>query len=434
MNHKAHRLLKLFSFKSLLILLLLAAPTIQYRVEWGAFSFALMEPVVLLVSAVLLIHQAVQCQQLKVPKEPPVFLFAAMTLWSFIIRPWASNWQNGLSDVRDWAIPLLGFITFLSTIRQGWPKWIKIFLILVWLNAWLGIYQHFTDSFKPFITELAAYKTGFTFSLEENRLALAPFAVGLFSHPNGFAMYLFAGLMVALGEFYKSSRKLPFFIIILLPIALSLYWTYAKATLLVVAGLIPFYWLERRVRSNKTFWAFISMGLITGLLALSQITKHIPAPLLTTFWWRVGLWNTGLITLVNFPVVLFFGNGLDIFAKSAYYAQPHNLYLYVVLQYGLPGLLIIILLVTYILKRGNQLRRSGRMRSEPLLAALWLGLLGYFAIGLAESNLMGIESRAIFMTLVACFAGLAREVAGGDDVCKRGTIYADGKTQYPGNI
>jgi hypothetical protein len=244
-------------------------------------------------------------------------------------------------------------------------------------------------------------------------------------------MYLFAGLMVALGEFYKSSKKLPFFIVIILPIALSLYWTYAKATLLVLAGLIPFTWLERRVSSNKTFWAFVSMGLIAGLMIIWQITKYIPPALLVTFWWRIGLWNTGLITLGNLPHVLLFGNGLDIFANSAYYGQPHNLYLYIVLQYGLPGLLIVILLALYILKKGNRLRRSGWMRSEPVLATLWLGLLGYFAIGLVESNLMGIENRAIFMTLVACFAGLAREAAGGHDTCMenhRGTIYADGKT------
>jgi len=430
------RSLKLFSFKSLLVFLLFTAPTIQYRVEIGAFSFALMEPVVLLVSVILLIHHAVQYRRLSVPKEPLVFLFTVITLWTSTIRPWASNWQNGLSDVRDWAIPLLGFMTLLCTIRQGWLKWSTIFLILVWLNAWLGIYQHFTNNFRPFITELAAHKTGFTLSPEENRLAQVPFAVGLFSHPNGFAMYLFAGLMVALGEFYKSGRKLSFFIIVILPIALSLYWTYAKATLLIAAGLIPFSWLERQVRSNKTFWAFVSMGLIAGLMTLWQIAKHIPAALLTTFWWRVGLWNIGLITLVNFPRVLLFGNGLDIFAESAYYGQPHNLYLYVVLQYGLPGLLIMILLVSYVLKQGNRLRRSGWMRSEPILAALWLGLLGYFAIGMVESNLMGIESRAIFMTLLAYFTGLTREVTTSQTahLGTQGAIYANWKAERLGNI
>jgi len=71
------------------------------------------------------------------------------------------------------------------------------------------------------------------------------------------------------------------------------------------------------------------------------------------------------------------------------------------------------------------------MRSEPVLAALWFGLLGHFAIGLVESNLMGIENRAIFMILLACFAGLAREAAGSHAACmenQRGIIYADGKT------
>jgi len=46
------------------------------------------------------------------------------------------------------------------------------------------------------------------------------------------------------------------------------------------------------------------------------------------------------------------------------------------------------------------------------LAALWMGLISFFIVGLVESNLMGIEARMIFLIYWACFLGLWREVAG----------------------
>jgi hypothetical protein len=46
---------------------------------------------------------------------------------------------------------------------------------------------------------------------------------------------------------------------------------------------------------------------------------------------------------------------------------------------------------------------------EPLLAVLWIYLLGFFAIGLVESNLLGVEIRMLFLIFSACFSGLLRE-------------------------
>ncbi len=396
------------SIKALLILLLFAAPLVQYRVEMGNFSFASMEPVVLLVLTIWLTRQMMR-GQLTISKDPSVLMFTVMAFWAFIVRPWAINWQNGLSDVRDWLIPLLGFVILLA-VHRGWRIWITVFLILVWLNAWFGIYQHIANDFRPFIHEVAKYKTGFLISLETGRLMQASFAVGFFSHPNSFAMYLFAGLMIALGKLQESRRKLPFFVLVVLPIAISFYWTYAKASLLVALGLILPHWLNHRLKSTPAFLGIAGAGLVTGALILWSMIKYVPSEMLGTFWWRVGLWQTALNVLSNNPQILLSGNGLELFAQSAYYGQPHNLYLYFLLQYGLPGFLMVLILFSYFWTLGLRLRKNGSMRANPILAALWFAVMGYFAIGLVESNLMGIESRMIFMTLAACFTGLAREV------------------------
>lgn len=402
------RCVRFFSAQTILIFLLFAAPLVQYRVEMGSFSFALMEPVVLLVSIVWLINQMVH-RKLTILKEPLVLVFTAMVIWTFAVRPWAINWKNGLSDVRDWLISLVGFVTLLNITHHGWRNWVVVFLVLAWLNAWLGIYQHVVDGFRPFIGELATYKTGFLISPEEGRLMRASFAVGFFSHPNGFAMYLFVGLMIALGQLQEARKKLPFFFLVVLPIVTSLYWTYAKASLLVAVSLIPVYWLNHRIKSISALLGIVSAGLIIGALILWQAVKYVPPEMLVTFWWRVGLWQIALNILGNYPQILLLGNGLDIFAYSAYYGQPHNLYLYFLLQYGLPGLMLMLILAGYFWTLGFRLRKNGLTKANPVLAALWFAIIGYFAIGLVESNLMGIENRMIFMTLAACFTGLARE-------------------------
>jgi O-antigen ligase len=394
----------------LLIFLLILASTIHYRVELRGFSFTLMEPIILAVSAILFAHQLLNRRTLLVLKDWLVYLFLGITLWAALIRPWAVDWQHGLSDVRDWAIPVLGFVALTSTIRHGWRKWIALFVIWAFVNALLGAYQHLTDSFRPFVAELAALKTGFTLSPDEDRLALVSYATGLFSHPNGFAMYLFMGLMMALGwlaDGRHRGRKL----VLVATIAFGLFWTYAKASLLVIGFAIGLFWLARRVKPEPRLVALMGAALALGAVGLIIGARLVPDALLLTFDWRVGLWRTALDVVAGHPEILIIGNGMDIFARQAYYAQPHNLYLYLLLEYGMVGLLWVALVIWRIWVRGWQLRRTGLMAREPMLAALWIALLSYFGIGLVESNLLGIESRMIFLFSMACLVGLSRELS-----------------------
>jgi O-antigen ligase len=392
----------------LLLLLLFLAPTIQYRIETGSVSFAIMEPVVLTVSGVLLAQQ-VRHRRLVIVNDPLVFLFLGMVLWAALIRPWADDWKHGLSDVRDWAIPALGYVALVSTIRRGWRRWIVLLLVAVVLQALLGIYQHVTDSARPFISQGAEFKTGFAISPETSQLALVSFAVGLFSHPNGYALYLFIGLMVALGWRAAGWRRWlkP---ALIAPIALALFWAYAKASLLVMVFGVACFWLQRWLKSSRALLVLTGAALLivaSGLLIAAQL---VSSALLETFYWRAGLWQTAMELISDHPGILFIGNGMEAFARQAYYGQPHNVYIFLLLQYGMIGLVWVALAIGIIGRRGWRFHRYGLMAREPLLAALWVALLGYFAVGLVESNLLDIEGRMIFFLVVACFGGLVREV------------------------
>jgi O-antigen ligase len=394
---------------NILILLLFLAPTVQYRVEVGSFSFALMEPITLLISTALLTWQIIARRRLVLVNDTLIFLCLGMVLWAMLIRPLDADWKHGLSDIRDWAIPVLGYAALTSSIRQGWRRWSLLLLVAVFLQALLGIYQHFADTARLFVAESAAYKTGFEVSPETSQLALVSFAVGMFSHPNGYAIYLFIGLMIALGR--SASGRLRWLkIAMIIPIVLALFWAYAKASLLVMAFAVLLFFVQRSLKSNRVFLITIGAGLLAGVCALAVASRLVPDALLETLYWRFGLWRAALELIGRQPTILLFGNGMGDFAQHAYYGQPHNVYLFLLLQYGLLGLCWVVLVLVSILHRGWYARRHGWMRREPLLAAYWLALLGFFLIGMVESTLLDIESRMLFLLVAACFSGLAREI------------------------
>ena len=403
---------KIFSLRGFLICVFFIAPTVQYRTNLGSLSFSFMEPVAVLVSSLLLAHQMLRWHRLVILRHPLVPLLGAIVLWTVLARPWDPSWRHALSDVRDWSIPFLSCVVFLTTIRQGWRRWMVLFVAVVWFNALLGLYQHLADGFRPFIAASAAYKTGFQLSPEDSQLALTPFAVGLFSHPNAFAIYLYLGLMIALGKVHDSKPRTRSLLIVavVLPMALALVWTYSKASLLVTAGAVIFFWLMRRIESDKVLVTIMIVALLAVGWTFWNLLPYLPATLLGTLWWRVGLWGEAIVTIRGDPNILLVGNGLERFDQLAYYAQPHNLYLYLLLQYGLVGVVWVFAVAAYIWRKGMSLRREGVMKDQALLAGTWVGLLGYFVIGLVESNLMSVESRLTFMTVAACFAGLASEI------------------------
>ncbi len=396
-------------FQPLLIVLLFFAPTVHYRVELGLFSFAVLEPITLMVVAVFFSHQFITQKRIVILRDPIAHLFIAITLWAILVRPWSMDWKHGLSDIRDWAVPTLGFLALTSTVRCNWRRWIWVYIIIVWFNALFGIYQYLTDGFRPFVTAAAEQKTGFTVAPGANQLMLVSYAAGFFANPNGFAMYVFPGLMIGCGFLVQGGNRL-MKLTIVTTISLALYWSYAKASLLVTAAVMPLFWIQRRLRSDYGLLAIIGAGAIAALAGLWIAVQVVPPIFLDTIWWRVGLWETAIEIFSERPSLIFTGNGMDQFASQAYHGQPHNLYLYMSLEYGLFGLIWVVVLGSHLFRRGLKLRRLDWEENEPLLSAIWLALLGYLCVGFVESNLMGVETRMLFALLAACFVGLSHEV------------------------
>jgi O-antigen ligase len=116
-------------------------------------------------------------------------------------------------------------------------------------------------------------------------------------------------------------------------------------------------------------------------------------------------------TIGRDPLILVLGNGMDRFAQLAYYPQPHNTYVYVLLDYGLPGLGLLISAIAGLLVYGWRDLRTGAMQDHHMLAAAWIAALTLMVfIGAAESNLYGVEGRMITLSFLACYLALRSEV------------------------
>ena len=425
----------------LLLFLVFLAPTIQYRVELGVFSFAVMEPVVLLASGFLLARALLKKQTVRIPRTWPEIGLIAIVAWAVLIRPWSQDGKHGLSDIRDWGIPVVTFLTLRMTVRRGWRTAIDMFVIVISLTALVGLYQGVTGDFRPFMAQEANLKvapgeaspggglrwdpaSGMSIweayahyaSLSEQGLAEEqavvdaasvvppPFAVGFFGHPNPMGMFLSAGFMLVLG--WAAERRRPAGWLILALVGLAFLLTYAETAYLVLACGLAAIIVLRRFRSLKALAALVVVVVAAGALLLAGL----PPTFFQTLAWRYGLWTTAAALLARSPSILLFGNGMDPYAGLAYYFQPHNSFIYLLLDYGLLGLGLVLAVLVSVAVKGWQDGSDGLWRQSWSLQALWIAALSFFAIGLTESVLLGIESRMIVFNFLACYLGLREEL------------------------
>lgn len=396
--------------ESLLIFAILIAPTIQYRLELGTFSVALLEPIVIFGLVILLVRRLARGNLYRLKLHLPIIFIVLLIVWSTFILPLSSNWQRSLSDLRDWLIPLLIYLLLGISTRQNWQRWVNLMLIWATLIALLGIYQQFTDSARFFVNPLADYKTGFvTAGSDVSDLLLVSYGIGLFSHPNVYGLYMLSNLLILVGLVLKNRQKFTFVLHLLL-IAFAFYGSYAKtaylAALLSIVLMVAFW----RFRKPENLLFFGAMLIFAAVLAATIAAQILPAAVWNTFWWRVNLWQAALQLLQSNPQILVWGNGMNQFGQVAFYGQPHNLYVYVTLAYGLPGLLLLLASFGAIVFEGWHMYRQKLFAAEPRLLGLWFSLLTYFFIGILESTLFSIELRALFLMTLILWESLAREV------------------------
>ena len=395
---------------TVLLLLLFFAPTVQTRMSLGFVNLAFMEPLVLVVSALMILHQVYVRRTITLPRNNFMLFFAALLVWSIILGLLSPNTRTGFNDIRAWVIPALGFIALL-TVREDWTYWIKIYVISIAANSLLGIIQYWTNSFRFFVPAELSYQAARTAVIVvagKATLVQLPFAAGLFGHANGYGLYLLGGLMVMLG--YALATKTLWARVMTVLTGLALILSFSKTSIIMMVVLLAAFVISRQNRERKIRIYFYLLGFaVFGLAAAVFLVKYLPPEIFTTLDWRVGLWRIALNTIGKNPLILIAGNGMDLFGDAAYWPQPHSLYVFFLLQYGLPGLLLLLAVFLNTIHSGFSMVSRLVSGEKFLIIGVWLSILVYALIGFTESSLFSIEDRMIFLTHIAFFIGLSRE-------------------------
>ncbi|MGV8141244.1 MAG: O-antigen ligase family protein [Candidatus Woesearchaeota archaeon] len=200
--------------------------------------------------------------------------------------------------------------------------------------------------------------------------------MGNLFHPNSYSMYL---LPVILLVYTKIRDKFNVYLLLLLIALITVdILTFSRIGLLsLIVSIIVFEWLFKSgfaINGKKVALLFLLAFSIFGFTRLDVGDSHLSTESLNE---RVGIWES------IFPLLkghMFFGNGLgsyELYRSDVVNSlSPHNVYLSVIFEIGLIGLLLILIFIALLLLdlfRG--LSKSYGLAFNELGIALIVGIL-----------------------------------------------------------
>jgi O-antigen ligase len=183
---------------------------------------------------------------------------------------------------------------------------------------------------------------------------------------------------------------------------------------------VTFIAVARAVVAIGVIWIFAGSPRLPVLLLVTGVL--LGGIGMTSFLWgadawagtmtaRVSLWRDLAILLTKNLSVLVSGGGYPLFTREAH-IQPadfHNRYLFVLLQYGVLGLLIFGVMGYRLVAMGWRALSRGSIRSQPMLVAMWAGMLGFLVSGLAESQVQEPYQRMAFVQAIVLYLWLCMD-------------------------
>jgi O-antigen ligase len=233
-------------------------------------------------------------------------------------------------------------------------------------------------------------------------------AVGFFRHPNAFGGYVFWPFLISLG-FLHDRRKRWIALALVLLFGFSLYLSYYR-TLLLGLGFALVLYILLWLRPSPRLLAVSVSGLSILAVAASALALQL-APNLSFFnnlWFRINLWHKAFAFIQQSPVILLFGSGFNpsvALSGAGVRMDPHDAFLYMLMHYGIPGLLIFLGIIWLVLRKGWLAYRDGVLHRRPVLAALWVGWIAWFLTDLIDSRLTTPEWQMLFVVVLAIFLG-----------------------------
>ncbi|GAB1790266.1 hypothetical protein COJ36_02860 [Priestia megaterium] len=346
-------------------------------------------------------------------KKYLVFLFLIILVSLFSL----SQGKDIYTQVKDFIE--VGIVLFYLYEKKNERKFlikvINIFISLITVEAILGLFQHYTNSFRFFANPNALFKKGFL--LDEDFSSISP-AFGLFSHPNYFAFVLSVGIVLILTTF-RDKKHLK--IILLLLHFLVLYLTYSKGAFIwAPLSLLIFIGIRFKIL-NKYIYLFVTLSLpvfVYYYAASRYIEGNEIFSTIGTRWFFV---KSGILTIKNNLEILLIGNGLVHIIENPIYFYPkvyswgntHNSIFDQILTFGLFP--IIFLGYLFIHKLINVLRVYKKMSNTDSIAHA-AGFLTLFFIVfctfLFEPMFYGLNCKILITVLLVILYNLSNNVLG----------------------
>jgi len=390
---------------SLILVVLFAAQTFQDSIAQSqAFHLSVVEIVSVLCLAIWILETG----RLDLPRSRSgKLVFYLLGCWALLgLGLWvvSGDWAYNLNEV-TWLWISLGAVIILSYAAEyKWERTIEIFVGITFLSALVADVQGLTGVFAPPFASPPAKE----FFLAPTSFGAQTLAVGFYRHPNAFGAQVFWPLLICLGLAFKKKYRL----LAILGVAFfgaSLYLSYYRTLIVgfIFAGVL-FAMVQIRVRP----WIFASAagvmsaaGMI-GSVALALLAKG--EVFLGDLNGRAVYWRDAFRLIQAQPVILLLGSGFhpsgELMQAQAR-ADPHNVYVYMLMHYGVVGLILLVLLIGTIVAVGWRGYRSGKLNREPVLGAIWVGFIAWFVTGTVDSRLTTAEWQVLFVTVVFLFLG-----------------------------
>ncbi len=321
--------------------------SIEYRVRLGAVSVAVCELAPLAVIVALAVGG--EARRMHAERGPLILLLLSAVL-ALIGVYVADDQVHALSVYRDLLSPLLLFF-LLATADLDRGRILSLaraFVLLATATAILGLVQYATDSYLWTLTDdgrvWLEFKTGLIRSFFLGRWLHTghTLPIGLTAQTMNFAAYLVLPALVAralgwLPSVDPGSRTLWRACFWILLVALVL--TFSRSSIFT---LIVGWSLLRAMRTQGTSW--VRAGAFAGVAALFVLLVILSGVVsfdaLGTVRGRGTLIQAGLDLVRDHPDALLTGGYTDIYRTRYHGTQlPHNLVLYLVIQYGVPAAL-----------------------------------------------------------------------------------------------
>ena len=289
------------------------------------------------------------------------------------------------------------------------------FLFGTTLNLLLGLSQVVTGG--PTIVDMnqgAKLKMDLSAEIVSGNLA-----TGLFTHPNGFALFLVpaAILLPALVFRARSMRTQTRVLLLVLWLLLcyDLWYTYAKVAFsFILIGLILIPLLGALKKRHLATGVAVLAGSVAGITAISLWAYAQYGSLFGTMQARYELWSVTLLAMRSDVFMAVLGNGfsnmtgLSSLYASMEYPNAHNAYLNQVVYSGIPALCLYIgMLATALVRLAEGLRSANDWQKTAglFLFSTMIALLGVYFF---EPANQGVVEQAQLFVLLALASAMSR--------------------------